>query len=441
MAKAFHEIRDPIHVFIRLDTPERNALDCRPFQRLRNIHQLALTYLVYPGATHKRFEHSLGVMELAGRVYDVVTNNEHLTDEVRSLLPELQNPLDKEYWKRAVRMAALFHDVGHLPFSHAAEKELLPEGWSHEKISAEYIRSSEMSQVWRDLHLEPEHVAKLALGPKEYHEQPFTHLERLLSEIIVGDAFGVDRMDYLLRDSHHIGVAYGKFDHYRLIDTLRILPQPPSDEADRSVEPTLGIEQGGIQSAEALLIARYLMYSQVYFHHTRRIYDAHLKDFLKDWLPGGYFPTDISAHVSMTDNEVNSALYSAAFDPSLAGHESARRIVCREHFKVLWERNPIDIAINTEAGKAIYDAAIVKFGADHIRRDEYSQRGGAPDFPVKMRDDNIVSSLSLSMTLQTLPVVSVDYVFVSRDILDDAMRWLASNRERIIQIGEETDND
>ena len=85
MSKHFHEIRDPIHVFVRLDTDEREVLDSRPFQRLRHIHQLALTYLLYPAATHKRFEHSLGVMELAGRVFDVVTHAANVTDEIREL--------------------------------------------------------------------------------------------------------------------------------------------------------------------------------------------------------------------------------------------------------------------------------------------------------------------------------------------------------------------
>lgn len=81
MAKYFHEIRDPIHVFIRLDSDERKVLDSRPFQRLRYIHQLGLTYLIYPGATHRRFEHSLGVMELAGRVYDIVTEPDNINYE------------------------------------------------------------------------------------------------------------------------------------------------------------------------------------------------------------------------------------------------------------------------------------------------------------------------------------------------------------------------
>src|SRR4051812_18514145 len=130
MTKIFHEIRDPIHVFVHLDTHDRKVIDSRPFQRLRHINQLALTYLIYPGATHKRFEHSLGVMELAGRVFDVITHPENF-DAVRKLLPELTAPGGKEYWRRVVRMAALCHDMGHLPFSHAAENELLPHGWDH----------------------------------------------------------------------------------------------------------------------------------------------------------------------------------------------------------------------------------------------------------------------------------------------------------------------
>ena len=153
-------------------------------------------------------------------------------------------------------MAALCHDIGHLPFSHAAE-ELLPKGWSHERIGADMIKSPEMRSIWDALrpHLMPEDIAKLAVGPKILTSEQFSTWETVLSEIITGDAFGVDRMDYLLRDSHHAGVSYGKFDHYRLLDTLRILPH------HASTEPALGIEEGGVHSAEALLLARYFMYT------------------------------------------------------------------------------------------------------------------------------------------------------------------------------------
>ena len=278
-SKNIHEIRDPIHVFVRLDSDERKVLNSRCFQRLRHIHQLALTNLVYPGATHKRFEHSLGVMELAARVYDVVTNPLNVTDDLRGRLEPLTNDGQRYYWLRVLRMAALCHDVGHLPFSHAAEKELLPECWDHERITRAIVSSEEMKAIWDGVTppLRHEHIVKLALGPEKASDLEFTDWEFLLSEIIVGDAFGVDRMDYLLRDSHHIGVAYGKFDHYRLIDTLRILPAPQygaSQTSDSAVgAPALGVEAGGVESAEALVLARYFMYSQVYFHAVRRIYD------------------------------------------------------------------------------------------------------------------------------------------------------------------------
>ena len=308
-------------MFIRLDSDERRVLDSRPFQRLRHIHQLAMTYLIYPGATHKRFEHSLGVMELAGQVFDIVTNPDNVTDEIKHLLGPLNVPDKRAYWRRVVRMAALCHDVGHLPFSHAAEKELLPDDWDHEKLTREIIVSDEMKTIWGSIipPLHPEHIEKLAVGPKKATDLEFTDWETILTEIIVGDAFGVDRMDYLLRDSHHVGVVYGKFDHHRLIDTLRILPPAQSGENGKSQEPALGVEEGGIQSAEALMLARYFMYSQVYFHPVRRIYNTHLTDFLREWLDGGEFTTDLESHLKMTDSEVTAALWEAAFEEKV-GH-------------------------------------------------------------------------------------------------------------------------
>ena len=117
--KHSHEFRDPIHTFITVRSDERDVINSRPFQRLRNIHQLALTYLVYPGATHRRFEHSLGVMEIATRIFDVVTDPENIFhNPVRNIMPD-DDAI--RYWRSALRMAALCHDLGHLPFSHAAE--------------------------------------------------------------------------------------------------------------------------------------------------------------------------------------------------------------------------------------------------------------------------------------------------------------------------------
>ena len=435
--KNMHEIRDPIHVFIRLDSDERKVLDSHPFQRLRHIHQLAMTSLVYPGATHKRFEHSLGVMELASRVFDVVTNPDNVTDEIRNLLTPLKhNNIDRlRYWRRVLRLAALCHDIGHLPFSHAAEQELLPGGWDHEKLTREIICSDEMKAIWDSVTppLRHEDIEKLAVGPKKATDLEFTDWETILAEIIVGDAFGVDRMDYLLRDSHHIGVAYGKFDHYRLIDTLRILPPAQLGERGAYQEPALGVEEGGIQSAEALMLARYFMYSQVYFHSVRRIYDIHLMDFLKEWLDHGFFATDLESHLGLTDNEITAALWKAAFKKNEKGHVHARRIIQREHFKSLYQWNPQDVSINRESGESVFKALKDEFDAEHFRHDRYHQKSGAPDFPVRMRDSRIVSSLALSEALNNLPVVSVDYVFADRSCFDEARKWLDKNRDTIIQ--------
>lgn len=436
MAKNWHEIRDPIHTFIRLDSAERAVVDSAPFQRLRHIHQLALTYLVYPGATHRRFEHSLGVMELAGRVFDVITDGRNIHPDVRGLIPEKDQ---LAYWRRVLRMAALCHDIGHLPFSHAAEKELLPEGWDHERLGMDIIRGPEMTAVWQSIvpPLNPEHVVKLAVGQKKYRLASFSDWESILSEIIVGDAFGVDRMDYLLRDSYHAGVAYGIFDRYRLIDTLRILPRTDLGSA----EPALGLEHGGIHAAEALMLARYFMYQQVYFHPVRRIYDIHLKDFLKAWLPAGRFPTTVDEHLRITDSEITAAIRSAAQGEAEPGHDPASRIVHRRHFKRIYERNSFDLDKTLEPGKAVYAAAVARYGEENVRYDPYSKGGGSYDLPVKMSDDRIVSSMNISDTLNKVLPFAFDFVFVSSKSYDDAVAWLSSERDAVLAAAGENDDE
>jgi HD superfamily phosphohydrolase len=418
-----------------LDSDERAVLDSRPFQRLRHIHQLALTYLLYPAATHKRFEHSLGVMELAGRVFDVVTNPANVTDEIRQTVPEVSQPNQLQYWRRVLRMAALCHDMGHLPFSHAAEKELLPEGWDHERLTRDIILSAEMVKIWDAVTppLRPVDVVKLAVGPRKARDLSCSTWETILSEIIVGDAFGVDRMDYLLRDSYHAGVAYGRFDHFRLIDTLRILPSGSGETA----EPALGVEEGGLQSAEALLLGRYYMYSQVYFHPIRRIYDIHLKDFLAAWLPDGRFSTDIESHLRRTDNNVNAAILDAAIDPTKEGHDAARRIAEHDHFKVLYRWHPDDVRINPDPGRAIFEAARTRFGAENVRHDHSAQKREPVIFPIRFKDGRIALSDKASAVVQHLPVVAVDYVFIHPDLLKEAVSWLAENREHLFQTRKE----
>jgi len=433
MLKHMNEIRDPIHAFIKLSNDERKILDSRPFQRLRYIHQLAMTYLVYPGATHKRFEHSLGVMELASRVYDVVTNPYNIHDKIRPLFPEISDDDKRCYWRHVLRVAALCHDLGHLPFSHAAEGDLLPDGWDHERVTEKICDGMTP-------HLRKEDIVKISLGPRKAQGYAFSDWESVLSEIIVGDAFGVDRIDYLLRDSHHIGVAYGKFDHYRLIDTIRILPPPSMTDSRDSIEPSLGIEEGGLQSAEALLIARYFMFSQVYFHHVRRIYDIHLKDFLKNWLENGYFSIEIDDHLNVTDNIVLSAIFKAALKPDSTGHIHAKRITEHKHYKVLYRQNHRDQLKDSDAVYTVFKAACNEFGEKSIKCDIYTPKGQNTNFPVLLNDGNIVYSHTLSSLLKELPDMKIGYVFADPVIVSKAKTWLKNNKDNIIKRSTESEN-
>jgi HD superfamily phosphohydrolase len=437
MSKVWHEIRDPIHTFVRVDNEDRIVLGSRPFQRLREINQLSMSHLVYPGATHKRFEHSLGVMELAGRVYDVITQD-HKIEQARPFFEELTSAEKIARWRRVVRMAALCHDIGHFPFSHVGE-QVLPDGWDHERMTRALIQSDEMEEIWNeklDAPMRSSEIADLAVGPDPESKEDFPPWKAILKEIITGDTFGVDRMDYLLRDSLHVGVAYGRFDHHRLVDTLRILPGSPTGAKadDDSAAPELGVERGGLESAEALVLARYFMYSQVYLHEIRRIYDLHLTEFLEAMLAdrGGVFPTSIDEHLGMTDIQVMAEMHAAAADSSHPGHESARRILSREHFRRVYSPSPSDRLEATDPSQLVFDAlnAEDEFKGS-VRKDRYTKGGGKPEFPVLV-DGKSESSTSLSAVLRQIPPASTDCVYVAPEKREKAEKWLEKNLKGIL---------
>jgi hypothetical protein len=452
MSKRLHEVRDAVHVFVGFDEDERRIIDSPEFQRLRHIHQLALTYEVYPGASHKRFEHSLGVMHLAGRIYDVITRPDKISDSVRGAMPDpSQN--DYGYWRTVVRMAALCHDMGHLPFSHAAEDELLPDGVEHERITWDIVHSPAMVEIFQDITppVRPDDVGKLAVGPRKaellHLGVDFDPWQAILAEVIVGDSFGADRMDYLLRDSLHTGVQYGRFDHERLINTLRVMREPAREEGEtdeEATEPVLGCERGGLQSAEQLLLARYFMFSQVYHHPTRLAYNEHLKDFLKLWLPDHVFPVDVSGHLSLDDTDVLVGIKQAAADPSHPAHDPARRIITRDHFKVAYEKKAApkggetgegeaqgdtsaDVQALARAAQEHFDPKLVAYGAPPSNKKP-------PDFAVRVRGDRFKSvwASGLSDVFRRLPESPDEYVLADGEIREDVRRWLEDERGSIL---------
>lgn len=297
--------RDPIHGFIRADPLEQALISSRPLQRLRYIRQLGFTYLVFPGAEHSRFSHTLGAMELAGRVYD------HVAPLSGGLLPADAGCRER----RLIRVTALLHDIGHAPFSHSAEG-LFEGEINHEEMTGRLLSLAEVEEIFERFGhgIQPADVIRLLRGEGE-------DAERLLGQIISGE-LDVDKMDYLLRDSLYCGVRYGVFDLERLLDTIRPIQDPSSDAWG------LGVAEGGVHALEALVLARYYMFTQVYFNVTGKVLELHLNEWLRE--SGRHWPSDPESFLEEDDVSVLSEMRR-----STSAH--ARAITHRERFTIAFE--------------------------------------------------------------------------------------------------------
>ena len=312
MSSKFEIIRDPIHGFIKLSDVERDLINSAPFQRLRRIKQLAMTDYVYPGAEHTRFGHSLGVMQFASDIFDTLRSK----DESVLMKALDARSDDLNVYRQRLRLAALLHDVGHAPFSHASE-EILPTGITHELQTLEIIRSKYVADIIdacsATTGVKAEQVAKF------FEPRTIDRKVLFLKPIIDGE-LDADKMDYLIRDSIFTGVHYGKFDHERLVASLCVI-----ENSEQQGGMILGIEEGGVHALEALVLARYFMFTQVYFHRARRAYDMHLIGLLKDM--GIKYPAEVEKYLEWDDRKVID-LASQHND-----NRHARAIVERKHFK------------------------------------------------------------------------------------------------------------
>jgi hypothetical protein len=252
-----HRIRDPIYGFIHLSDAEMRIVDTPLFQRLRRVHQLALTKYVYPSAEHSRFVHSLGVMHCATLILSGVMNHKY----TKTIY---------EYGNRAVktlRFAALLHDIGHLPFSHAVERQWL-DGLKHEDLSQFIIEHyPPIRDVLESEEVDPRDVASVLA------KKPPAHLN-LIHEVVSGE-LDADRADYLLRDSHSCGVRYGEYDFHRFLQIFA------ADENPDAGALSLVVDESDLHVAESLLIARYHYNLQIPYHKTRSGYDEALKRFVR----------------------------------------------------------------------------------------------------------------------------------------------------------------
>ena len=312
-----HEIRDPIHGFIKYNDLERDIIDSKLFQRLRCIKQLAFTDYVYPGATHTRFAHSLGVMEFATKIFNTLLEKR----DNRNLLCETLkwNAQDIDQNRQLLRLGALLHDVGHAPFSHAAES-LFKNEWMHEDYSEKLILQTEVGQIIDDNKEKTSGITKEEVASLISREPLGS--AAFLRQIISGQ-IDADRIDYLLRDSLYCGVDYGRFDYHRLIHTLTLIPE------EISGNPVLAVEEGGLHTVEGLILARYFMFLQVYFHRVRRAYDILLGDALEKILPDGKFPANLDDYITWDDIKVMYLLREC-----MEELKPASRILNRNHYRV-----------------------------------------------------------------------------------------------------------
>ena len=249
-------IRDPLWNNIRLDPVALRLVDSPAFQRLRYVRQLGLAYLVYPGATHTRFEHALGAFHLARQTLGLLQER-----------GELAGTDDGEC--AVVRAAALLHDVGHYPFSHALEEIGV---LHHEEVAHPLITGGEVAAVLRD--------GIAADAPERVHAIICGRSASPLQGLISG-SLDLDKIEYLKRDALMCGVPYGEIDVDRLLHSLVVVDDP---ETGRAV---IGVAEKGLAALESLLFAKYQMYRNVYWHHAVRAATAMYKRLVDDALRGG----------------------------------------------------------------------------------------------------------------------------------------------------------
>lgn len=268
---------DPIHRFIALDDAEVALLDTAPVQRLRRLRQLGLAYLAFPAAEHSRFGHALGALAIGERILTALRTNsgDYFGSETEFAAQ-----------RRLLRASLLLHDVGHGPFSHACEAVL---GMHHELRTAAILESAEVRTALARLEVEPADVLALVAGDPAGRYP-------VLRELVSGPNLDADRMDYLLRDSYFTGAVGGSYDVEQLIGSLRIF--------ETGGTLALGVDARGVVALESFIVARYMMFATVYFHHTTRQFERILQTALRETWPDARALDPIEAFLAWDDFRV-----------------------------------------------------------------------------------------------------------------------------------------
>ena len=341
---SFEIIRDPLWNNIRVDPLALRLVDTAAFQRLRYVRQLGLAYLVYPGASHSRFEHALGAYHLSGRVLALFAEREPAGPVTRDDV-------------RIVRCAALLHDIGHYPFSHALEEI---GALHHEEVARPLITTGQVAEVLRaELGDDaPGQIMALIRGTSA------SPLQGLIS-----GSLDLDKIEYLKRDAFMCGVNYGDIDVDRLLDSLTLVTDPESGRQRTA------ISEKGLSALESLLFAKYQMYRNVYWHHAVRSATAMYKRLVDGALRAGSLGA--GALAGFTDEGLLHELAREAPNPLLAALRERR----------LYKRAFECPAAELEAGTGEWiadDRALVVAVEDQLARETGLEPGELLlDYPAK----------------------------------------------------------
>src|SRR6476646_6067201 len=287
----FEILRDPIWNNIRVDELTLRLVDTEIFQRLRYVRQLGLAYLVYPGSTHTRFEHALGTYHLARGTLALMAERDGL------------GGADAEE-QSIVRAAALLHDVGHYPFSHALEEigQL-----NHEDVARPLVTSGALAEILSS------EISRNA--PRRVFELICGRSESALQGLISG-SLDLDKIEYLKRDAFMCGVPYGEIDVDRLTSSLVLVDDPETGRRG------IGVQEKALSALESLLFAKYQMYRNVYWHHAVRSATAMYKRLVEDAVRGG--AVDVQSLARYTDEGLMHRLESAGATPLLSALKERR---------------------------------------------------------------------------------------------------------------------
>jgi hypothetical protein len=420
------EIRDPIHGAIALSRDELKVVDSRPTQRLRRIKQLGFGEFAFPGATHNRFSHSLGAMHLAGVAFDQVFRNKPLGDEA-----------ERSRLRSTVRLAALLHDVGHGPLSHASERAM-PEAAalripglsaplrpaSHEHYTLKLILDGPLTPLIAQGGVTPRGVAALisqeiAPEPGEL-EGAGINLRPVLSQLVSSE-IDVDRMDYLLRDSYYAGVTYGRYDLPWILSNLTL-----HEEGGRGF---LALERRALHAVEDFLLSRYHMYLMVYFHHLSVIYEEMLLRHFEAEARDFKFPADVGAYLAYDDYTLYTYL-------AQSGQPLATRVSQNAPYRLLAEEHAAQppsleaLEARLKEKQILYIRSSSAGTLSHYFRPQTGRRPGSPQIFVVDRGGASPTPLEASTELFARYAAKkvIERVYVPPEQLADARALLPAPR-------------